>query len=152
MPPFAKSSSLDYPCFTRTPKFHCGFGDNEQLINCVKPQSVSKEQVLNAESLLCFAEIILYPPCPHILASQLGLEKNNSSGAGHQSQSNRNRFCPQILSHLPQQASVSAYFHESYTGTQLMSLGLIWVNGMLPFPAVLHQEYSCKINEEKLAL
>lgn len=33
-----------------------------------------------------------------------------------------------------------------------MSLGLIWVNGMLPFPAVLHQEYSCKINEEKLAL
>lgn len=93
MPPFAKRvHPWHYPCFTRTPKFHCGFGDNEQLINCVKPQSVSKEQVLNAESLLCFAEIILYPPCPHILASQLGLEKNNSSGAGYQSQRDRNRF------------------------------------------------------------
>lgn len=33
-----------------------------------------------------------------------------------------------------------------------MSQGQIWVNGMLPFPAVLHEECSYEIGLKKLAL
>ena len=64
------------------PKPHGGFRDGGRLINCVKPECVSKVQVLNAESLLRFAEVILYPPHPHTLTSQLGLEKDDSGRAG----------------------------------------------------------------------
>lgn len=64
------------------PKPHGGFRDGGQLINCVKPESVSKVQVLNAESLLRFAEVILHPPRLRTPASQLGLEKGDSGGAG----------------------------------------------------------------------
>jgi hypothetical protein len=34
----------------------------------------------------------------------------------------------------------------------MLSLGHMWVEGMVPFSAELHKEYSCEISLQKLAL
>lgn len=105
-------------------------------------------QVSNAESVLCFAEGMLYSPCPHTLSSQLGAgERQLHESWGDQGCKGQKRFLSQFFCVHTSTSFPSDCFNDSYVREQgrchWAKSGKMECD--LSLPAGLPKEHACAI-------